>query len=153
MAFKEVEARRNNRPSVCGLYLHFFLSLLALMECSLRLLIHFFMLLVMGLLYYIVYCVSCGEWVTYSNACVAHHSSMYGLYSGLLCGIIGNLGKSSSLLPCYLESVDIDIELCIIGVYHIRTVSGRATVCIFFDHHTAVRYVTFYHYLYVILMV
>lgn len=91
MSARESTNKHQNRPGVCGLYLHFFLSIFALLECVIRLVIHLVMILIVGLTYYIVYCVSCGEWNVYSSIILAHHSAMYGLYSGLLCGIASNL--------------------------------------------------------------
>lgn len=91
MTAKENANRNANRLSVCGMYAHFFLSLVAVLECIVHLMIHLLLLAIMGLGYYIILCVSCGEWSAYSLGCLAHHTSMYGLYSGLLCGLLANI--------------------------------------------------------------
>ena len=95
MTARENANRHANRMSVCGLYAHFFLSLFAVMECSFHLMIHLFLLVIMGLGYYVILCVSCGEWSAYSLGCFAQHTTMYGLYSGLLCGLLANICKYS----------------------------------------------------------
>ena len=84
---------RAHSPSVCALYAHFFLSIFAIMEAAVRLMAHLSILLVLGAMYYFVYCLSCGKSTISQHQCLAHHIRMYGLYSALLCGSIWNLGN------------------------------------------------------------
>jgi hypothetical protein len=92
MASAENSNRVQNRLSCCGLYLHFFLSIVAILECVARLLYHLAVLCIIGMFYYLIYCLSCGEMTAETGLCLAHHSAMYGLYSGLLCGLCANIG-------------------------------------------------------------
>jgi hypothetical protein len=94
MTASEVANRHSHRPSICGLYLHFFVSIFAVLECLIRLLVHVLILLVLGLTYYLVYCLTCGRSTAEFMLCIAHHSAMYGIYSGLLCGLMANIGRS-----------------------------------------------------------
>ena len=90
MAQAELEAYRSSEPSVCGLYLHFVLSLLAVVECALRLAFITLFLFTWFIAYYIVQCASCGK-----NKDIGLSSSYYvkalALYSGIMCGLAGNL--------------------------------------------------------------
>ena len=79
-------------PSVCALYLHFFLSLFAFAECCLFLALIFSFLVILLLLYYVIICVSCGKWKVSTNDLLARISKVYAIYSGFFCVIIGNIG-------------------------------------------------------------
>ena len=103
-------------PSVCALYLHWFLSIPALMDCAIRLTCHAFLLLFMALTYYIIYCIMCGKHQAQQNGCFDHQFKMYGLYSGLLCGVLSNLCQCRfyQLFPSKVT----DFEFCYRQLYH-----------------------------------
>jgi hypothetical protein len=72
-----------------SLYCHWFLSLLVLCECAARLMIHFFVVLIFFVGYYLVYCVSCGK--ANMGELKGHQLSRCSLYLGLLFAMCGNL--------------------------------------------------------------
>jgi len=90
MAQTELETYRSTEPSVAGLYLHFVLSLLAVVECALRLVFIAIFLASWFVIYYILQCLSCGK-----NNDVGLSSSYFfkafALYTGIMCGCLGNL--------------------------------------------------------------
>lgn len=89
---KMVEVERATgvvEPSVCALYLHFFLSIFALIESIVRVLIHALILLVAMLGYYIILCLTCGKFE--GGVFIQHHLRMYFMYWSLFFAIIGNI--------------------------------------------------------------
>ena len=90
---KMVEAEQAAPPgevSVCSLYLHFILSIFALIESFLRYIIHLVILLIVCLLYYIIVCFSCGKG-NIGHGCFVQHSRMVALYNTLICATLGNV--------------------------------------------------------------
>jgi hypothetical protein len=86
------ESQVKTKEQTCiGLYAHWFLSLFALFECALRLMVHGLIVALWVVLYYIVYCVSCGK--AEVNDVMTHQMSRCSLYSGLFFSMIGNLCK------------------------------------------------------------
>jgi hypothetical protein len=90
MAAAEKESRDQNETCL-GLYGNFFLSILALAESAVRLLIHFFIVLVFFFGYYIILCLSCGK--AESGNSMRHQMSRISMYSGLLAAMLGNIRK------------------------------------------------------------
>jgi len=96
----ESASKRSLEPSVCGLYLHFFMSLLGALEAGLRALTFFLflVLIAVGYLllffgYWIVLCLSCGKTNVFPPflSAIDHPIKMYSLYASLFCALIGNL--------------------------------------------------------------
>jgi hypothetical protein len=77
-------------PSVCGLYAHFFLSLLGVVECTFRIMIIVVFLLSWFVVYYIIQCLSCGKNKDISMS-TSYYVGAFWLYVGISCGLIGNL--------------------------------------------------------------
>lgn len=90
---REVENQsRQHEMSCCALYCHWFLSLFALAEASIRLMLHLSIVLIFFLGYYVVYCLSCGK--ANVGMMKGHQLTRCSLYSGLMFAMIGNLSKS-----------------------------------------------------------
>lgn len=90
----ETQYKRTHEPLVISLYCHWFLSLLALGECATRCMVHFSFVIVIAVLYYIVYCLSCGKSKASMNVYLSSQQNAFGLYCSLFCGIIGNISKT-----------------------------------------------------------
>ena len=89
----EANYKRDHEPSIVQMYCHWFLSIFAMAECVTRFCIHGAIILVVLILYYILLCISCGKGKVSLNAYLSDQYKLFGLYSGLLCGIICNFGK------------------------------------------------------------
>ena len=77
--------------SVGGLYIHWFFSVLALVECIVRLVLYGVAIFIWSLILYLSCCLSCGKTVNMPSeplmvACVAR----YAIYSTFMCGLISN---------------------------------------------------------------
>lgn len=81
--------QKQSEQSCCDLYAHWFVSLLALCESAARLTVHSAIVGVVLILYYVIYCLSCGK-VSVSNV-MGHQMSRCSLYSGLLFAMLGNI--------------------------------------------------------------
>jgi hypothetical protein len=93
----ENQYKRTHEPLVISLYLHWFLSLIALCECVARFTIHLAAVIVVAVLYYIMYCITCGKSKITMNAWLSGQQDFFGLYSGMFCGIIGNLSNNVNI--------------------------------------------------------
>ena len=83
------KAKRDENETCCGLYGNFFLSILALAESAVRLLIHFFIVLIFFFGYYIILCLSCGK--SEAGNAMVHQMTRVSMYSGLLAAMLGNI--------------------------------------------------------------
>ena len=94
VAQKQVQAEQiayqTTEPTVCGLYAHFLLSLLGIVECALRIIIIVVFLASWFIVYYLIQCASCGKNKDISMS-TSYYLSAFWLYIGILCGLIGNL--------------------------------------------------------------
>jgi hypothetical protein len=90
MAIVEKDSKKANETCL-GLYGNFFLSILALAESAARLLIHFFIVLMFFLGYYIILCLSCGK--AESGNAMRHQMTRISMYSGLVAAMLGNICK------------------------------------------------------------
>jgi hypothetical protein len=91
---KEVELQaKKEEITCCALYGHWFLSLIVLAECSIRLTIHCTIIAVFFFLYYLIFCLSCGK--ANIGMMKGHHLARCSLYSGLLFAMLGNLSMKS----------------------------------------------------------
>lgn len=89
---KEIENNSKNNEITCiSLYCHWFLSLIVLMEASIRLMIHLTIVLVFFICYYLIYCLSCGK--ANIGMMKGHQLSRCSLYSGLIFAMLGNISK------------------------------------------------------------
>jgi hypothetical protein len=88
MAAAEKQNRDQNETCL-GLYGNFFLSILGLAESAVRLVLHFFVVLVFFFGYYIILCLSCGK--AESGNSMRHQMSRISMYSGLLAAMLGNI--------------------------------------------------------------
>jgi hypothetical protein len=87
---KAEEDKATEEEQTCvALYAHWFVSLLGLAEGCARLLVHLFIVGLACLLYYAVYCLSCGK--TSLNVTLAFQMSRCSLYAGLVMAMLGNL--------------------------------------------------------------
>jgi hypothetical protein len=89
---KSYERNSLRPPSVANLYLHWFLSLAAVLETLIRVKLHGIIIVVSLIIYYISYCVACGK--LSSNVRVVYvenHFKILSLYLRLLCGLMGNI--------------------------------------------------------------
>lgn len=91
MTTRETSSKLTNVPSVLNLYFHFFLSIFAFAECSVRISFHLLALFTIFFSYYVVLCIFCGKAKADLNLLSDYHSKMYGLYCSLFCGILSNL--------------------------------------------------------------
>lgn len=82
---------RDQNETCMGLYGNFFLSILGLAESAVRLVVHFFIVLVFFFGYYIILCLSCGK--AESGNSMRHQMSRVSMYSGLLAAMLGNIRK------------------------------------------------------------
>lgn len=81
--------------SVFTLYLHFFASILAFLECFIYIVFSGLVLLFEYLLYYVIYCVSCGKTKAEEIIWLRHNKLMFKTHCVLICGII-----RSVFIPC-----------------------------------------------------
>mmetsp|Transcript_4485 Transcript_4485/g.8349 ORF Transcript_4485/g.8349 Transcript_4485/m.8349 type:complete len:315 (-) Transcript_4485:1317-2261(-) len=88
MTTAERESKDQNETCL-GLYGNFFLSILGLAEAAARLTIHFIIVLLFFLGYYIILCLSCGK--AESGIAMRHQMSRVSLYSGLVAATLGNI--------------------------------------------------------------
>ena len=87
----EINLNRKFRPSIPALYCHWFLSLLVLGECVLRLLLLFPVFLIVSVGWYFVLVLTCGRMATDYCSALGHYCRMIGLYINFLFGILGNI--------------------------------------------------------------
>jgi hypothetical protein len=87
---RSLELHAGARLGICQLYAHFFLSILALMEVSFRLMIQIVILVGHALLYYVIMCLACGKMQDLGWS-YSHQLHMYSFYSYIMCGIAGNV--------------------------------------------------------------
>jgi hypothetical protein len=79
-------------PTVGGLYIHWFFSLIAMIECIIRLFVVIVIIAFWSLFIYISCCISCGK--TYnmpSEPIILALGSRYSIYSAFLCALIANV--------------------------------------------------------------
>jgi len=87
---KAEEGRLSEEEQTCvALYAHWFVSLLGLAEASLRLLVHLLIVGLALLLYYLIYCLSCGK--SSLGVTLTFQMSRCSLYAGLCMAMLGNL--------------------------------------------------------------
>ena len=85
-----VEASNTEAEQTCfSLYAHFFISLLGLIEATVRLAFHVVVVCILYLGYYIVYCVSCGK--AKLTDIFSHQQTRCSLYGGLVFAMLGNI--------------------------------------------------------------
>lgn len=78
--------------TICGLYLHFLLSVFAIFECFIHIIVDLFLILTWGIIYLIFACATCGkvEEVT-ALGTFNFVVSRYFFYFGILCSLLGNI--------------------------------------------------------------
>ena len=140
MTAYEFNSQSNLRPTILGLYLHFVLSLIGLIESSLKCILFSitplafgFLYIVLFSMYYIVLCISCGRtdgipvinnFMEQTCKNITNSMSLSCLYVGILFGMIGNLFvpwnapfsfyKTRVILkrPPGSKPINIEIECC-----------------------------------------
>ena len=89
--FEDAEFTRLS-PTVAGLYLHWFTSVVALIECVLRLALCAIVILVWSLFIYLSCCLSCGKTFNMpSEPLIVAIAGRYSIYSAFLCALIANV--------------------------------------------------------------
>ena len=89
--FEDGEYRRS-APTVAGLYIHWFFSLLALFECLVRLLFVSLFVLAWGIVIYLSCCLSCGKTInTPSEPLFIALGARVSVYSAFFCALLANV--------------------------------------------------------------
>ena len=83
------ESRRRSEISVAALYCHFFLSVFAMIECLLRIMLHCLVGFIGFLGFYVLLCLSCGK--AKIGPLLAYQGQLAGNYLFFLWGVLGNL--------------------------------------------------------------
>ena len=90
-AHEDVEFRKLS-ATVAGLYIHWFFSLLAFVECLLRLIIYGIVIFLWSLFIYLSCCLSCGKTINAPSEPVMMAAvARYSIYSAFICALISNL--------------------------------------------------------------
>lgn len=82
-------SNRDNNETCIGLYCNFFLSIFALAESAVRLVVHLLVVPVFFFGFYIILCLSCGK--AESGNVMRHQMSRISMYSGLVAAMLGNI--------------------------------------------------------------
>jgi hypothetical protein len=90
----ESSYRKQHDSSVCALYAHWFMSVLAFAECTARYAIHLFGIVAMSVLYYVFVCITCGKSTASIRTVMDSQFRLFGLYWGLSCAIFWNIGMA-----------------------------------------------------------
>ena len=89
--FEDAEFNRLG-PSVGGLYIHWFFSFLALIECICRLIVCGVIIFAWSLVIYLTCCLSCGKSVNMpAEPFIVVVAGRYGIYSTFLCALVANV--------------------------------------------------------------
>lgn len=91
-------------PTVGGLYIHWFFSIFALLECILRVLICGVLIFLWSLFIYLSCCLSCGKTVHMpSEPFIIALGSRYSIYSAFLCALTANVLTPNETIDFIIE--------------------------------------------------